>query len=92
VIKWLYSINISFIDTANDDDDDDDDVDDDDDEDSEDSAGEILPDVKHPVTVHQNLTVGEVIQQAKQRQAESKHQVIDCLQSVNELLWSGYLI
>jgi hypothetical protein len=32
--------------------------------------------VKHPVTVHQNLTIGEVIQQAKQRQAESKHQVI----------------
>jgi hypothetical protein len=67
---------VSFIGTANDDDDDDDDDDeDDDDEDSEDSAGEILPDVKHPVTVHQNLTIGEVIKQAKQQQAESKHQV-----------------
>jgi hypothetical protein len=32
--------------------------------------------VKHPVTVHQNLTIGEVIQQAKQQQAGSKNQVI----------------
>jgi hypothetical protein len=31
--------------------------------------------VKHPVTIHQNVTIGDVIQQAKQRQAESKHQV-----------------
>jgi hypothetical protein len=53
---------------------DDDDNDDEDAEDSEDSAGEILPDVKHPVTLHQNVTIGDVIQQAKQRQAESKHQ------------------
>jgi hypothetical protein len=61
--------------TDDENDDDDDDDDDDDAEDSEGSAGEILPDVKHPVTVHQNLTIGDVIQQAKQQQAESKHQV-----------------
>jgi hypothetical protein len=61
--------------TGNANEDDEDDDDDEDAEDSEDSAGEILPDVKHPVPVHQSLTVGDVIQQAKQRQTESKHQV-----------------
>ncbi|XP_023721232.1 PHD finger protein 14 isoform X2 [Cryptotermes secundus] len=78
-------------DDDDDDEDEDDNEDDDDDaEDSEDSAGEILPDVKHPVTLQQNVTIGDVIQQAKQRQAETKHQ-FDLKEAVKVLICCGCL-